>query len=115
MIVCRHILRRLAQRAFGFAVAKLLQQGVADGSSQFVLQLEDIFQRAVVAFRPDMAVMLGVDQLRGQPDAIAGLAHAAFQNELDAEFLRDLPEVGRLALVSKSGVARNDEQVPLPG
>ena len=51
-----------------------------------------------------------VDELCRNPHAIAGLAHAAFQDVAHLEFVRDLAYVNRAVFVDVGGVARDDEQ-----
>jgi hypothetical protein len=40
-----------------------------------------------------MSAIVGVDQLRGDADAIAGAANTAFEDVLDPESLRDFSDV----------------------
>ena len=53
---------------------------------------------------------LGLDQLGGDAQAIASLAHAAFQDIAHAEFASHLPDVDGLALVDEARIAGDDEQ-----
>lgn len=48
-----------------------------DRLGNFVLHREDVGEVAVIALGPDMVAGVVLDQLRGDPDAIAGLAQAA--------------------------------------
>ena len=40
----------------------------------------------IVTFRPDVAAAGRVDELAGKPNAVAGLANAAFQHVTHAQF-----------------------------
>ena len=58
-----------------------------------------------------MAVDLGVNQLDRDPDPLADLAHAAFDDVVHAQFARELQHFDRLALVLERRIARDDEQI----
>jgi hypothetical protein len=58
-----------------------------------------------------VAVGLSVDQLRGDANTAARLAHATLDNVLDAKLLGDLLHIDRLAFVSEHGIARDHEQL----
>jgi hypothetical protein len=49
-----------------------------------------------------MRARFGLDQLRGDAQAVARLAHAALQDIANAEFTPDLPDIDRFALVDKT-------------
>lgn len=66
-----------------------------------VLHLEHVRHRAVVALRPQVRTVSGTDQLRGDAQCVAGLAHAAFEHVSDVELLRDVGNVGLPALERK--------------
>ena len=68
-----------------------------DGFSDLILHREDVGEITVVAFGPNVVAALGLDQLRGDADAIAGLAQAAFQHVAHPEFSSDLFHVDRAA------------------
>lgn len=53
-------------------VAQGQLQRPRNGLSDVVLHRKDIVEIAVVALRPEMECVLGVDQLRGNPQATAG-------------------------------------------
>ena len=55
-----------------------------------VLDLENVVQLAVVGLRPQVRVGAGLDQLRGDPDRVAGLADRAFQHVGHVQRARDL-------------------------
>ena len=82
----------------GFAAAQVLLLDFAELDRQrfddllhhLVLDGEDVGQLAVVALGPQMAAARGVDELRGDAHAVAGLADAAFEHEAHAELAADL-------------------------
>ena len=82
-----------------------------DGRRDLVLDGEDVLQIPVVALGPDVVVGLAVDQLHRDAHPVAGLAHAALDDVVHAQFARDLLHVHRLALELERGVARDDEQL----
>ena len=51
-----------------------------DRADDFVLQFEQIGQVAIVALGHDVVAGVGLNKLRGDADAVAGFAHAAFDN-----------------------------------
>jgi len=55
-----------------------------------------------------------IDELRADPDAIARLAHAPFEDGGDAELAADLAGVDVLALEGEGGGARRDSQPGKP-
>ena len=112
-LVCRpgiKAFRRLADRApqlsFGDRRGERGRQCLRD----LILHGEDVGQIAIVALGPDVISRFTFDQLRSDPDPIAGLAHAAFEHIAHAELPADLFHVDRTALVSKGGVPGDDEQ-----
>ena len=81
-----------------FLAEQLQLQGRHDRQGDLVLQLEDIAHLAVVALRPHLIAIGCVDQLHGDPEAIAGAPDAAVEHAGDAEGLRDSADIDRLAL-----------------
>ena len=102
--------RRLAVEKTGLGQQEARLQRPDDALSHLVLDGEDVVEIAVVLVRPNVVAAFGVDELGGDSDAIARLAHAAFQDITNAEVGRHLAHIGRLALVGEGGVARDDEQ-----
>jgi hypothetical protein len=58
-----------------------------------------------------VAVGLCVDQLHGDADTAARLAHAALDDVLNAKFLGDLLRIDRLAFVNERRIARDNKQL----
>ena len=85
-------------------------QGVGDRARDLVLDLEDVFHLAVVALRPEMVAVGHVDQLRADPDPLAGLAHAPFEHALNVERAADPPDVFVLPLEREGGGAGSDAE-----
>ena len=63
-----------------------------------VLKLENVFQRAVEAIRPEVRVTHRVDKLRGDAQAATSFAHGAFEHVADPQLAPDLLHIDRLAL-----------------
>ena len=74
-----------------------------------VLDGENVGQVTVITFGPQVAAGVAVDQLGGDADAVAGLANAALQGELDAEFAAGIGDMDGPALVNEGRVAGDDE------
>ena len=71
-----------------------------------VLDLEDVVELAVVGLRPQMRVGAGLDQLRGNPDGVARLAHRAFEHVGDVQRARDLRDLDFFAFEGERRRAR---------
>ena len=80
-----------------------------------ILEIEQVFDLALEAIRPDMRHRRGIDELRGDANARAHPANAAFEHIAHAELAADLLHVDRAALVGEGRVARDDEQMPVAG
>ena len=76
---------------------------------------KNIIEITVVSVRPDLVSAEHIDKLRGNPDPVPGLSHAALHQVLNAQQLRDPGNVGSMPLESESRVACNHEQLPEPG
>ena len=71
---------------------------IHDGARDLVLDREDVLELAVVGLGPEVVAVLHVDELRGDADPVADLAHAALEHRRHAELLADLPDVHLLPL-----------------
>ncbi len=92
---------------------RALQAGLDDADDlvgDLVLQVENVFQRAVVAVGPQMRPGRGLDQLRRDAHPVARLAHASFQDIAHAELTPDLSHIDGSALVGEARIARDHEQ-----
>jgi hypothetical protein len=107
--------RRLSQSAVLLGVGNRWGNSDRHSLSDLVLQRKDVGEIAVVALGPDVLASLGLDQLRSDADAIAGLAYAAFEHIAHTELAPNLLHIDRAALVSEAGVARDDEQRGIAG
>src|SRR6516165_5569998 len=101
--------RRFAQGALllGFGDRRGNRDGYRFGN--LVLYREDVGEVAVVALGPDVFSTLGVDELRGDPNAIAGFTQAAFEDIADAKLVPDLLHINRAAFVGEGRVAGDHE------
>ena len=64
----------------------------------------------IVPLRPDVVAGLALDQLTGDPDAVAGLAETALQHISNAELAPNLLYVDGAAFVGERGIAGDHEQ-----
>jgi len=87
----------------------IYMNGTSQSGGHLVLHVEKIGALLVEAFGPQMPAALGIDELRVEADPFARVLHAAFENIAYAELAADLAGVDRLALICKSGVARDRE------
>ena len=72
-----------------FGRAERHLERVDDLAGDVVLDLEDIGQVAIVAVGPQVATGGRVDELRGDPHAIAGAADRAFEHRAHAKLAAD--------------------------
>src|ERR1700730_5366090 len=77
--------RRLAQGAVLLGIGNGRGNRDRHRLGDLVLQCEDVSEIAIVALGPDMRPGLGLDQLRGKPDPVAGFAQDAFQHLAHAD------------------------------
>ena len=97
---------RSAPRLLKSRAGDLVGEGGDDGGNDLVLNLEDLAEAAVVALGPKMPTAVAVDQLRGDPHAVACLSDTAFQDVSDAQFPSDSLQVGWPFTIVEGGVAR---------
>ena len=65
------------------------------------MHVEDLVAVAVEFLRPHMMPALGIDELRGDPDARTDLAHAAFDEIIDAELTAHAQQIEIAAAMSE--------------
>ena len=105
-----NILGRRRPDGHAFRRQELDLQGCHDLQRDLVLEREDVAEVAVIALGPDVAAGCPFDQLGVDPHLLAGLANAALDHIGNAQFLGDLLEIHRLALVGEDGIAAEHEQ-----
>ena len=76
-----------------------------------VLHREDIGQVAVEPLGPEVPASGRVDELRGDPDARAGFAHASLEDVAHAKAFADLTDMDVLALEGERRIARDDKEL----
>ena len=86
---------------------KLGVQLLGDGARHFTFDPEDVIQRAVVTFGPDMVVGGGADELHIDVHRVRHFLHASFENVCHAELPCDFSKVLRTACVMRSRSARD--------
>lgn len=75
-----------------------------------VLQVEHLFDPAVIAFGPDVIAVLGLDQLNGNADPWSRDLHAAFKRIGHAQFTPDLRHRDRASAIGIGRVACDDKE-----
>src|SRR5712692_2494910 len=109
-------------KAFGRPAHRALSLSLGNGRSDgncyclgdLVLHRKDVREIAVVALGPDVVAGFGLDQLRGDADAVAGFTQAAFEHVAHAKLAPDLAKVRGFALVGKARIAGDDEEPRQP-
>src|ERR1051325_1585509 len=79
-------------------IEQLRCQRLPDGARDLFLHREDIVDLALIAVGPDVARILGVDQIRCDAHASARPTNAALEDDPCLELARDLSNVARDAL-----------------
>src|SRR5262245_57915543 len=80
----------------------------------FILNGKNIRGRPVVASRPNIAAVIGVDELCSDPDAVAGAADASHEDITNAEFSSDCFRADCAALVCESRTSGDHEKPANP-
>ena len=75
-----------------------------------VLRREDVREIAIEPLGPEMPAGAGIDELRRDAHALAGLADAALEHKAHAQVAPDLLHFDRPALVGEGRVAGDYEQ-----
>src|SRR5262245_6977133 len=76
----------------------------------FILNGKNIRGRPVVASRPNIAAIIGVDELCSDPDAVAGAADASHEDITNAELSSDFFRADSAALVCESRTSGDHEK-----
>src|SRR6185437_16984962 len=98
-VVCRHVRRRLPDGDIPAGALHPARQDGDDRPHDLVLHVEDVLELAVVALAPELISTLGIDKLDGDPQLLAGLADAAFDDVTNTELPSDLLDVDGPPLV----------------
>src|ERR1700730_936983 len=96
-------------QAGGFRTDQLPTERVGDAARDLVLYSEQIADVVVETFRPEMRVGCGVDELRVDPDLVAGTPDAAFEHIPHPNLAADLLRVQVLVFVRECSCARSPE------
>ncbi len=75
------------------AVDEVAAESSGDGRSDLVLQLEHVFELAIVALAPQVHTLVRLHQLDGDANAPAGTPHATLHDASRTELLSGLPDV----------------------
>ncbi|WP_395710959.1 hypothetical protein [Reyranella sp.] len=102
--------RRLRSGAIALARVEMRLDGGDNVAGDLVLHREDVVQSAVVPVGPDMAALLGVDQLGSDADLLAGAADASLEGIADAKLAGDGADIDPPVLVGEGRIAGDDEQ-----
>jgi hypothetical protein len=109
-VVGRQIRGRATDRTCGLRCLQCRLDDSGNAGCDPVLQVEDVFERAVEPVGPQMRAGLGFDQLDGDPHPPACFAHRAFEHVPDCELAPDLLYIDGLALVGEGRIAGDDEE-----
>ena len=101
-IVGIQAVRALALRKLDLRLPQAWLDGADDAQRDLVLDFENVAERPVIAFGPDMGAVRRLDELAGDANAVAGFAQAAFEHVADAEFPPHLFHVDCAPLVGEA-------------
>src|SRR5215472_19311277 len=87
------VLGRAVLRTNAFGFHQLWLDGSHNLPGDLVLKRKDVGQLAIVTVGPEVLAADGIDQLGGNPYAVAALADAPFQDVAHPEFAPDLTYV----------------------
>ena len=110
IIVGAQILRALAPRTLNFGNANGRLQRARHLFGYAILKIKNIIHRTVMTSGPYVSAALGFDKLHDNPDADAGLLHAAFEHIGDAQFPADVTHIHCPTLVGKRRVSRDHKK-----
>src|SRR6516164_4375310 len=92
-IVCSSIGRLVPMGMAEFRPLDLADDAGSDPRGDLRLQIEQVFDRAVVTVSPNLMAARGVEQLAGDPHLVTRAADTATQNVANVEQLRDTCEI----------------------
>src|SRR5262245_1930743 len=104
------VIGRLAPQTHRFGHDELRPDRIHDAIGDVILPAEDVGDRAIVPVGPDVNTLGGIDQLRGDPYAAAGLAYAAFENVPRSQLAAEFPDVDRLTFAGKGRVTIDNRE-----
>ena len=105
---------RFQQRTFRFRLVHRNGQNGGNGADNLILDREDISQFAVVPLGPAVSASYGVNQLRGDANAITGTPDASFEDVTNTQFSPNLPDVNRFPLLLVRRIAGDHHQLGKP-
>ena len=82
-----------------------------DRLRELTLEREDVLQFAIISFRPNLTVGLGIDELGVNSHAIARNLHASLQHVRNVQVATDLLQISILAAVRCDTTAADDLQI----
>ena len=80
----------------------------------FVLHVEDVGERLIEPFGPQVRATLGVDELDVDPHSGPAALNAALEHVAHIELAADRPHIDALVLVREGGIACDDERARYP-
>ena len=83
---------------------------VGEPRYDFILHVEEVGNRLVEAFGPEVVACFGVNQLHVHAEAVAASLHRTFKHITDVQLTSQLLYIQGFALERKRGVARNYER-----
>ncbi len=110
IIVCLQALGRFALSPRHFGPLKLRCDRAYYAHRNAILQVENVFEGAVVSVCPDVITRRGINELPGDANAIARLLDAPLEYVTHPKFAPDLLDVDSFAFVGEAGIAGDDEQ-----
>ena len=110
LLIRVQVARGASGQPIGAAVFQPVGDRGHDRAGNFILKRKDIDEIAVIAIGPQMLTGNGIDQLRGDANAVAGLSDRTLENNAHAKRLADLADIDRPSAKNERGVSRDNEQ-----
>src|SRR6266849_3114034 len=98
------VVRWAVGRTEGFGGLQCRLDDAGDARRHLVLEVEDIFERAVEAVGPEMRAGFSFDQLHADAHPPTALPDRAFENVADTQLATDALYVDRLAFVGEGRI-----------
>ncbi len=104
------IVRIAADQCFVFGCDQMALHLFDNRARDFILNLEDIMQIAIVFFRPQMITVRNIDQVGDDANPVPRFSYASFQYRGNVQLLADSADVRMLIFKLKRGGPGGDAQ-----
>src|SRR5687767_6278912 len=107
-LVCLNICRRYLLDRLLFVFGEHHTQGGHDAGCNLILDGENILELAVITLGPELSVVAGIHELRGEPESLTRFAHASLEHSSNLKLPSDFANVLVLVLEGEGRSPRRD-------